>query len=365
VALTTEARNAARPSRAADERAEARNRWVLPLAIALVLAPFVVAAVRMATRPGFANSGDQALIGLSVHEATRVHQFLGLYSRFGWFHPGPSWFYLLSPFYKLFGSTDAALVAANIVVQGLLAAAVVAAVHRRRQPALTLAVAGIVALYVARMPARFFIYVWNPFALMLATALFLVLAVRARHGRRTDLLLLVITGSYLVQTHAGTGPLVGAVGACGVLAFALGWRARRRTSALSSDRRDGGQERNERDDARPRGSRRLPSAPCCDQSDRDQGLAHQTERHRSVKCAHVHLVRARIPPVRRHHQYAAHGDDRLRHRMRAAPLMQDKVRHVPQVALVVGRAQLLVHGQYPHGDQDNGQRGRQNDIASV
>src|SRR5438477_49322 len=150
----------ARPPPGPDRRDEAGHRWAFPVAIALVLAPFVVAALRMLTnRSAFWNSGDQALVGLSVHEASRFHQFLGPYSRFGWSHPGPSWFYLLAPFYKLFGSTDAALVASNIVVQGLFAVALVAAGHRRRQPALTLAAAGIVALYVARMPPRFFVYV--------------------------------------------------------------------------------------------------------------------------------------------------------------------------------------------------------------
>lgn len=212
---------------------------MLPVAIAVVLAPFVVAAVRMlADRSAFWNSGDQALVGLSVHEASHFHQLLGPYSRFGWSHPGPSWFYLLAPFFKLLGGTDASLVAANIVVQGLFAVAVVVAVHRRRRPTLTLAGAAVVALYVARMPDRFFVYVWNPLALMLAAALLLVLAVRARQGRWTDLLLLVITGSYLVQTHLGTGPLVGAVGACAVVAFAIGWRTRRRSTSSKFERRE-------------------------------------------------------------------------------------------------------------------------------
>lgn len=224
--LTTEATDARQPTAAREEPAGQGHRWVLPVALVLVVVPFVVAAVRMlATRSAFWNSGDQALVGLSVHEAGRLHQFVGPYSRYGWSHPGPSWFYVLSPFYKLFGSTDAALVAANIVVQGLFAASIVAAAHRRRQPAFTLAVAAIVALYALRMPASFFVYVWNPLALMLATALFFVLATRARDGRWTDLLLLVITGSYLVQTHVGTGPLVGAVGLCALVAFVLGRRA--------------------------------------------------------------------------------------------------------------------------------------------
>lgn len=211
-------------------------RWPVPAALVLTALPFVVTAVRvLLTRDSsFHFAGDQAIIGLATHEAGGGDQLLGPYSRYGWAHPGPAWFYLMAPWLRLFGDDDAALVAAGLVVHGMLAVALVAAVHRRGgSPAPALVAAGIVLLYVLRMPASFFVDVWNPFALLLGTALFLVLAVRCRGGSWAGLLALVAVGGYLVQTHVGTAPLVAAVGLAGLVAFVAG-RHRRRTGDAST-----------------------------------------------------------------------------------------------------------------------------------
>ena len=218
--------------RAAPSRA---SRSVLPLALLLVVVPFVVVAAQMAWRGGpFEFAGDQAVIGLAVHDASALSQELGPYSRYGWSHPGPSWYYAMAPWHSLFGGDDAALVAAGLLTHGLIAALLVGAVHRRSRPALTLATAGLVALLALRLPATFFLDVWNPFALLLPTAALLVLAARARDGRWTGLLALLITGSYLVQTHVGTAPLVGTVGATGLIAFVLGRRDERRAAGTAT-----------------------------------------------------------------------------------------------------------------------------------
>ncbi|MGY1641366.1 hypothetical protein ACI782_09565 [Geodermatophilus sp. SYSU D00703] len=203
-------------------------RWLVPAALLLTAVPFVVAAVRvLLTRDAsFQFAGDQAIIGLATHEAGDGDQQLGPYSRYGWAHPGPAWFYLMAPWMRLFGDDDAALVAASLVVHGLLAVLLVAAVPRRARAVVGVLAAGVVLLYVLRMPGAFFVDVWNPYALLLGTALFLVLAVRCREGRWTGLLLLVAAGSYLVQTHIGTAPLVAAVGLAGLVAFVVGRRRR-------------------------------------------------------------------------------------------------------------------------------------------
>ncbi|NIH67698.1 hypothetical protein [Modestobacter marinus] len=207
-------------------------RGVLPLALLLLLAPFVVVAVRIALRDGaFEFAGDQAVIGLAVREASALAQELGPYSRYGWSHPGPSWYYALAPGAALFGRDDAALVAAGLLVHGLIAAVLVAVVHRSGRPVLTLVTALVVALTMLRLPATFLLDVWNPFALLLSTALLLVLASRARDGRWTTLLLLLITGSHLVQTHVGTAVLVSCVGLAGLVATALGRRDARVATA--------------------------------------------------------------------------------------------------------------------------------------
>lgn len=214
----------ARPSR--------HGRWALLVAALAVAAAFGATVVRVLTDvdDGFRFGGDQALTGLSVHEVSTFDRDLGPYSRYGWSHPGPLWFYLLAPPMRLLGGDDIALMAAGVLVNGLLAVAVVLAVHRAGRPLLTLAVSAAVLAFVLRMPAEMFVDVWSPYALLMGTLLFLVLAARVHSGSWPALLAMLLAGSFLAQTHVGTAPLVAVVSATGGVSFVLTRRALRSTA---------------------------------------------------------------------------------------------------------------------------------------
>ncbi len=197
-----------------QDRVRQRLGW---LWMALAAAPFLIAAVRFAVVGELTLGSDFALTALDVTDAGRLDQAIGPYSRWGWAHPGPAWFSLLHPVFAVLGSTGAALVVASLTLHGLFAALVVAAAGRSRPWAQPLA-AGLLLLYVLRMPDRVFALVWNPYALLLPTALLLALGARAALGNLPAAAGTVIVGSYLVQTHVGTAPLVGLV----VLAVAVG-----------------------------------------------------------------------------------------------------------------------------------------------
>ncbi len=213
-------------------RPDRRVAWTLPVALLAVAVTFgvTVASVLSDVPESFRYGGDQAMTGLAVDEAGTFGQALGPYSRYGWSHPGPFWFYLLALPTRLLGGDDGALIAANVLLNGLLAAAVVVAVHRAGRPVLTLTVTALVVVFVLRMPSDMFVDPWSPFALLMGTLLFLVLAARVHSGTWPALLAMLIAGSFLVQTHIGTAPLVGLVGATGGVAFFLARRARRRTA---------------------------------------------------------------------------------------------------------------------------------------
>ncbi|WP_137161895.1 hypothetical protein [Blastococcus sp. CCUG 61487] len=191
--------------------------------------PFLTVAVRAATgvEDSFRYGGDQAVTGLAVHEASHLERWLGPYSRYGWSHPGPLWFYLMAPISRLLGGDDAALIAANVLVNGALAAAVVVAASRARRPAFTLAVAALVLLFVLRMPPEMFVDAWSPYVLLMGTLLFLVLAAGLHTGSWPGLFAMLIAGSLLVQAHVGTAPLVAVVTATGGIALYLARRGGR------------------------------------------------------------------------------------------------------------------------------------------
>ncbi|SOC48930.1 hypothetical protein SAMN05660748_1643 [Blastococcus aggregatus] len=211
--------------------------WALLVAAVAVAAAFGVTVARVLgdVDDSFRFGGDQALTGLSVHEASSFDRDLGPYSRYGWSHPGPLWFYLLAPPMRLLGGDDIALMAAGVLINGLLAVAVVLAVHRAGRPLLTLGVSAVLLAFVLRMPAEMFVDVWSPYALLMGTLLFLVLAARVHSGSWPALLGMLLAGSFLAQTHVGTAPLVALVSATGGVSFVLARRARRATTEPGTD----------------------------------------------------------------------------------------------------------------------------------
>ena len=68
----------------------------------LLLALAVLASITAASRrisPMFPVS-DEAMTEIYTLQATHGQQLTGPYSRFGWHHPGPVYFYFLVPFYE-------------------------------------------------------------------------------------------------------------------------------------------------------------------------------------------------------------------------------------------------------------------------
>ncbi|MDQ1633702.1 MAG: hypothetical protein QOJ32_511, partial [Frankiaceae bacterium] len=72
--------------------------------ILLVALPFVLLVLRECLRrPDYAYAGDEALIELDVRRVLHGDMPLGAYSRFGWRHPGSSWYSLLALPYRVLG----------------------------------------------------------------------------------------------------------------------------------------------------------------------------------------------------------------------------------------------------------------------
>ena len=83
-------------------------------AAGLLIAVELVALARQA-QPVTAVS-DTAVIESYTVYASRGAQLVGPYSRYGWHHPGPLYFYLLAPFYRLSGSLTTGLNAGALAI---------------------------------------------------------------------------------------------------------------------------------------------------------------------------------------------------------------------------------------------------------
>ncbi len=193
------------------------------LAVGLVALPVLILAMVTAT-VSQAPWGDQAVILLSTDRAASLRQLVGPYSRFGWSHPGPLYFYLLALPYKLLGSTERGLAVGSVLLAGLFAVATVAATGALAGPRAARWAAALSLLELAALGPSTVAQVWNPVAIIVPTGTYLVCAAALARGRRWGLPACVTLGSFLVQTDVGTGVLVAGVGG---LALAAGaWAVR-------------------------------------------------------------------------------------------------------------------------------------------
>ena len=184
-------------------------------------APFLLSTFVLLLWPNtFVLRGDAAVIELSVRNAADFAQHLGPYSRFGWTHPGPAWFYALAPIYVLGGESAASLLAATQFLNAVVCVLIVLAASRRRLGPALGAASGVL-VFVLAAPGAVFAEIWNPYATVLPALLFLVLIARTVDGSVFWLLGAGIVGSFLVQTHLGAGLPVAACLAAAALVLLI------------------------------------------------------------------------------------------------------------------------------------------------
>jgi hypothetical protein len=188
------------------------------LALSSVLALIVFART---ADPAFAPAGDIALIESYTVHATHRELFLGPYSRFGWNHPGPTYFYLLAPFYVMTEHRSAGLsagaLAMNLGALGLL----LWACTRQTGHGLLAIMIGLAAVFFTWSAAEMLASQWNPHVLVLPTMAIIVVGAGVASGSLALLPVLAALVSFVVQTHLGLGPT--ALATAGAAIALIGW----------------------------------------------------------------------------------------------------------------------------------------------
>jgi hypothetical protein len=187
-----------------------RRWWPEAFAVTIVGLPFLAAIVRTfrgTTRLG----GDHAVTELAVRAVGTHAVLVGPYSRFGWRHPGPLFFYALAPFYWLFGAGGRAITAGAILIGLAAAGAILVFARRRGGPALMLWTALVVALLIWHIDEAAW-STWTPYVTILPAAAFLVAAWSVACRDRWALPVVALVGSFVVQTHVAYLPVIVGVG---------------------------------------------------------------------------------------------------------------------------------------------------------
>ena len=180
--------------------------------------------------------GDLAANALQIDRAKELGEIYGNYSRFGFHHPGPAFFYVYAGaeivFHDLLRLTAAphnAHLLGGILLQSAFLALAIAVVARYAAPNRVLFIAlaiGTGLLHFALAGEQHY-SIWPPSVLVLPFACFIVLAAALSAGWIGILPLVVLVGGFLVHGHVAQPLFVLPIG---LIAYAAGVRRRSRES---------------------------------------------------------------------------------------------------------------------------------------
>ena len=168
-----------------------------------------VAAFRLL--PPTYPTGDRAFLELYTSYATEGNLTVGPYSRFGWNHPGPAYFYALAPFYALGGQREFSLDAAALVINLAVLAGLIVVVSKAGERFLDWSLIAAIAIYLFRPgPVRdvseLLTSPWNPHIVALPFGLLIGLCAALAVGWVQVMPAIALVSSIIIQTHIGLLP---------------------------------------------------------------------------------------------------------------------------------------------------------------
>ncbi|HET6664607.1 MAG TPA: hypothetical protein VFG94_10130 [Acidimicrobiales bacterium] len=228
------------PGDAADQGMRHRGpvpRWVIVGGLlTLVGLPLVVAAVAL-RRPHWYPVLDLAMTELRLRDVgTRHTPLIGLPGRIGpslaeqGSHPGPLSFYVLTPFYRLFGSSAWAMQAATVVVNLAALGTALLIALRRGGTRLAIAVAALLVVLVSGYGLTMLTQPWNPYLPLLWWVVLLLAVWSVACGDLAMLPVAVFAASFCAQTHVPYLGLAAGLGVLTIVMVALAWRGAARGS---------------------------------------------------------------------------------------------------------------------------------------
>jgi hypothetical protein len=193
--------------------------------VALVVIHLIMARDLVFGAPIF-EINDAAANALQIDKAKHVAELLGNYSRFGFHHPGPAFFYVYALGEALFfdvlhmvAAPANAHLLASILLQSVFLAAAIAVAARLWAPGRPAFVAAAVAIAIVELTIAGApqLSIWPPYVLAAPFACFLVAAVAVAGGWTAILPLMVLAGGFLVHGHVAQPLFVGTIGIAAVL----------------------------------------------------------------------------------------------------------------------------------------------------
>lgn len=185
------------------------------------------------TRDAF-PTGDGAVIELYTLQASRGWWEYGPYSRWGWHHPGPLMFYVLSLFYTASHAHALAINAGAVAINLMAVTVILWALARHASATLAVAVTASLALFLWRLPPLL-VSAWNPHLVLLPLAALIVAASITAAGRLSLLPMTIVMASFVSQTHIALLPCAAVVTACALVAGMITGRTTSTATGAAAD----------------------------------------------------------------------------------------------------------------------------------
>jgi hypothetical protein len=181
------------------------------LAVISFAAVGAAAAIILARRAQLAFPlADIAVLELYTREALAGRLLVGPYSRIGWHHPGPMYFYVAAPIYALGGARIAALNAAALALSLTTVAIIVWTTARYAGAAVSAALLGATTLCIWRIQ-ELIDSVWNPHVVLVPTLALVSVCAALSCGNFIALPLAAVLASFVMQTDIAVVPFASTV----------------------------------------------------------------------------------------------------------------------------------------------------------
>lgn len=182
--------------------------WLAAGSAAFVMLPLLVAAMSRSGHHWF-PTGDFALMDLRVRSVFSSDiPLVGPYSRYGWNHPGPIYFYAVAPFSLLAGGAAWATLVGSVMVHVAGVAIADLAARRAFGAGGVIAVNVVLALTYSGTGSWLILEPWNPHVALPYFVAFVAALLAVTAGARWWLAGVAVLGTVLVQTHVGYATLV-------------------------------------------------------------------------------------------------------------------------------------------------------------
>ena len=195
------------------------------------------------------EGGDFAANALQIRQAKVFHELYGNYSRFGFHHPGPAFFYLyawgeiaLSDFLRIVPAPYNAHAIVGILVQAFFFVLALRIIARRiRHPLIVPLLLAFAAAHFSivnfSIPGSAFQSIWPPYVLLCPFLCFLVACASLASGQLEDLSSSALAGSLLVHGHVAQSLFVIVMFSVAYIAFWVGrFRKKERDQLVSRQR---------------------------------------------------------------------------------------------------------------------------------